>query len=707
MRSSSAALFIISNLMMKLALFSVRHRLLLYLAMSGCVWICSGAAASVGEGGLVLTNAAQVRALNAEMAARQLPVHLRGVVLMEGDVALVIADKTAGIYLQTDSELFRDFRRGDLLEVEGVSDPGKFAPVVKVTKVRKVGVEKVPDPQPVTGDELQTGRLDAQWVEVSGVVRRIVPTAQNGGAWILWLETGGKQLQVWLWKNQGAVATVDSEVRLRGVCFYQFNAARQALNPVLVLPQSEKVFVKKSPPADGYSVAPRSIGSLMQFSVEESYGHRVRVCGVVTHAEPGQGFWIQDSEHGLRVRTEQSDHLEVGASVDVLGFLSRGGYSPVLENAVFRIVGGALRVPKPERLENEAQAFDHDAELVELDATIEQQWLALDGCRLTLADSTNRWFATLPLAGGKTAPRQWRPGSRVRMAGICLVSAGPAGIAAGTIEPQSFEIMLRSTADLRVLQPPPWLTLEHIVWLLVLLVGVLLLAVGIVLSNSRRRLRAHAIVRMKSEAEFSAVWNERNRMARELHDTLAQGLGAISMNLEVVKRKMSADSEGRESLDEAQSLARSNLADARNAIWNMRSQVLETGDLATALGEILRSLTDGTMAKGEMRLRGRARRLAPLTENNLLRIGQEAVTNAVKHAGAKQIEVVLEFAERQLELTVRDDGRGFHPAHPPESEGGFGLVGIRERVEQMHGELGVTSRPGAGTVITLTLPLPD
>jgi signal transduction histidine kinase len=139
----------------------------------------------------------------------------------------------------------------------------------------------------------------------------------------------------------------------------------------------------------------------------------------------------------------------------------------------------------------------------------------------------------------------------------------------------------------------------------------------------------------------------------------------------------------------------------------MRLQVLETGDLATALGDVLRLLTERTRAKGEMHLRGRARRLAPLTENNVLRIGQEAINNAVKHAGAKHIEVVLEFAGRQLQLTVRDDGRGFNPEQPPASEGGFGLVGIRERAEQMHGQLGVSSSPGAGTTITLTVPLLD
>jgi signal transduction histidine kinase/ligand-binding sensor domain-containing protein len=221
----------------------------------------------------------------------------------------------------------------------------------------------------------------------------------------------------------------------------------------------------------------------------------------------------------------------------------------------------------------------------------------------------------------------------------------------------------------------------------------------------RQQLHAQALARVKAETEFSAIWNERNRMARELHDTLAQGLGAITMQLEVVKRKLPADSTARGPLDEARDQARSSLADARNSIWNMRSQVLETGDLATALRGILKHLTDGRGIAAEVRVTGQARRLAPVTENNLLRIGQEAITNAARYARASEIEVLLEFEARQLRLSVTDDGCGFDPAQPPVSEGGFGIVGMRERAAELHAALQVLSTPGQGTVMTLRLPL--
>jgi signal transduction histidine kinase len=236
-------------------------------------------------------------------------------------------------------------------------------------------------------------------------------------------------------------------------------------------------------------------------------------------------------------------------------------------------------------------------------------------------------------------------------------------------------------------------------------VVVLLLVVAGVDWNHRRRLREQALARMKSEAEFAAVWNERNRMAREMHDTLAQGLGAISVHLELVKHQLPADSPARKSLEEVRQLARENLADARKSIWNLRSQVLENGDLATALGGVLHSLTGGTGVKSTLRVCGRPRRLAPVTENNLLRIGQEAITNAARHARAQRLEVALEFEERQVRLSVQDDGQGFNPADPPPSEGGFGLVGMRERTEHLHGDFRLESAPAKGTKVQVTLAL--
>jgi len=223
---------------------------------------------------------------------------------------------------------------------------------------------------------------------------------------------------------------------------------------------------------------------------------------------------------------------------------------------------------------------------------------------------------------------------------------------------------------------------------------------------ARRRLHEQSLERELAEAELTAILKERNRMAREIHDTLAQGLGAISMRLELIKDQLREDAPGAEEhLEHARKLVRTSLAEARNAIWNMRAQVLEQGDLAMALAGVLEQLTSGTKVKGQFHQSGLARRLAPLLENDLLRIGQEAITNAIHHGKPKTVVVEVEFGPRSVKLRVSDDGIGYDTEHPPRSEGGFGLVDMRERVEQLGGEMKLHSAPGQGSAVSVELPI--
>ena len=137
----------------------------------------------------------------------------------------------------------------------------------------------------------------------------------------------------------------------------------------------------------------------------------------------------------------------------------------------------------------------------------------------------------------------------------------------------------------------------------------------------------------------------------------------------------------------------------------MRSQILETDDLAGALKGILYQMADGSEVKCDFQTIGRARRLAPVLENNILRIGQEAISNAVRHANAKSISVSLLFGEKSFHFNVRDDGVGFDPTKPTPGEGGFGLVGMRERAAHIKGQLEIRSSSGQGTELTLRIPV--
>lgn len=207
-------------------------------------------------------------------------------------------------------------------------------------------------------------------------------------------------------------------------------------------------------------------------------------------------------------------------------------------------------------------------------------------------------------------------------------------------------------------------------------------------------------------AQFGAVLAERTRIAREIHDNLAQEMSGISVQLEVVARTMPPEAEvARNYLDRARQQVRHGIAEARRYVWDLRSPALENNDLPAALAEIARRLTHETAIQAHVEVNGTFRPLAQSVEVNLLRIGQEAMNNAVKHAQAQRILVNLIFDARRVQLSVRDDGRGFDQAAGDGEAGHFGFIGMRERAQQIGGTLSIYSAEGLGTEIVADVPI--
>ena len=205
--------------------------------------------------------------------------------------------------------------------------------------------------------------------------------------------------------------------------------------------------------------------------------------------------------------------------------------------------------------------------------------------------------------------------------------------------------------------------------------------------------------------QFAAVLAERNRIAREIHDNLAQDILGISVQLELVARLMPAAAEvAKPHLDRARILVRNSMAEARRYVWDLRSQELEKKDLPTALNDTARRLTRDREVQAAVQVTGTFRALPSQIENNLLRIAQEAINNSVKHAGARRIMIDLHFDTDALQLRVRDDGCGFDPQQHND-DGQFGLIGMRERAQEIGGELRILSETASGTEIIVNVPL--
>jgi signal transduction histidine kinase len=211
------------------------------------------------------------------------------------------------------------------------------------------------------------------------------------------------------------------------------------------------------------------------------------------------------------------------------------------------------------------------------------------------------------------------------------------------------------------------------------------------------------LTRLSAQNRESVLLAERNRVAREIHDTLAQGFTGVIAQLEAAKGAISQRKKVRASdhLDRAGELAREGLHEARRSVQALRPRALEKKPLAEALEDLIAQMTTGVTMQAKLTLQGEPRSLPPEWETNLLRIGQEVLTNALRHAQAKQFDVLLAFDSHEIRLNLRDDGRGFDPTQGHE---GFGLQGIRERTEAMGGQFTIQSSEGQGTFVSVVLP---
>jgi signal transduction histidine kinase len=210
--------------------------------------------------------------------------------------------------------------------------------------------------------------------------------------------------------------------------------------------------------------------------------------------------------------------------------------------------------------------------------------------------------------------------------------------------------------------------------------------------------------RLSRQSRQAAVAAERNRMARDIHDTLAQGFTGVIVQLEAVEEAMSQGlaAKAGECLTRAGALARESLREARRSVRALRPQRLEENDLCEALQSVIRELTAGTSVRAEFSVCGQPPELPPEWEENLLRVGQEVLTNVLRHAQASKFNARLTFSQGEIRWSLRDNGRGFDPAGRHD---GFGLQGMRERVQGMGGRLSIESARGQGTTISIVLPL--
>jgi signal transduction histidine kinase len=228
------------------------------------------------------------------------------------------------------------------------------------------------------------------------------------------------------------------------------------------------------------------------------------------------------------------------------------------------------------------------------------------------------------------------------------------------------------------------------------------------LAEANRRLEASMAenaelhTKLVTQARQAGVVEERQRLAGEIHDTLAQGLTGIIAQLEAAEHNRHHPDTWPRHVAQARSLARANLTEARRSVRALRPEQLEEASLPGAIGTLARTWSEGSMTDAALQTTGTVVRADPDTEAAVFRVAQEALSNVTKHARAARVQITLTYLGDTLLLDVADDGTGFDTTAGTD---GYGLVGMRQRLSRVGGTLTVESSPGAGTIINASVPL--
>jgi signal transduction histidine kinase len=687
-----------------------RHFCLVAVVVLGChvLWRAF-AMQAMGE---ELTTAAAVRGLTVEQAQQPMRVHLRGVVTFfdESLYKRFIQDDTAGIYLQVSTNT-PPLMPGQVVDVEGVSSPGEYAPIIVPEKVRVVGQTALPVPTPVTYEQLASGQEDSQFVEITGVVRS-VESLEASQYHLIEIATGGGRLSVYARELpvKQAEKLLDGTVRVRGVCSTQFNHQRQLFAIRLMVPRPEDFAIELPAPEDPFAIAARPIGSLLQFAPQEAFGHPVKVAGTVIYFEPGRRFFLQEGENGVEVQTKQRDALQQGDRVEALGFVSQGNYTPILQDAIFRKISSGQPV-RPSRVTvDEALKGNHDCRLIQFTALLLDRALHGSERYLILQNDDFIFHAYLKQAEGSDAFVSLENGSRVSVTGVCQIDPGE-WKAGEAWRAKGFSIELRSADDVVLLESPPWWTLRKVFWMagalgfaaLAAFCWVAVLHRQVAERSQQLEIQIHERQRAERRREIE---QERARIAQDLHDDIGASLTHIALLSELAQKNFEKPLQAKEHLDQIFNTAGTVVRSLDEIVWtvNPKNDMLDLfiAYLCTYTPDYLRAA--GIRCRLDLPVDVPAMPLPSEVAHHLYLVVKETLRNVVKHADATEVWLRLRLEAGIITLTMEDNGRGFHTDNAPAPDAN-GLGNLNRRAGEIGGRCEQRSEPGKGTTITFTVPL--
>jgi len=646
----------------------------------------------------VITRAIEIRSLTPAEAESGIKVRLRGVVIfIEGISAIFLQDESSTTFFRVRTPPMPTV--GDEIELHGTTRMGLYLPGVDYSTYRVLGRRPLPPGIPVHYDDLYFGRFHYQRVSAEGIVRSVIPIDPGKG--LIRLAMGSRVIDV---RTESSPPShhelVDCRVRITGLSAGLINTPRrQLVEPYIRVIDWKHIEVIA--PAPRPEAVPRiSADELLAFNASGLGEQRVRIEGVVSATFGTDLAFLLQGERGFAVRFGRATHLAPGDRVTVIGFPSMDRFSASVVDAEL-LEKQAGPAPLPVLIDSPDELYgstgEHDGRLIRFAGIVRDSFKAEEGTTLLVHGALRTVQARVP-DGTELPPN----GSLVRLTGICQVETAVIGPGFAS-RPGLISVRTTSPAALEVLRTPPWWTPRRLVVMLAALAGITLLA-GLWIEVLPRQVRRQTdALRHRIEAE--AALEERQRIAREFHDSLEQELAGVSLRLDALATRIT-DEKGIGLVSASRNLVSRIQIETRDLISDLRDSAESAGDLKTALAAVAaRHSSDGDVV-----VRVETKSALPLlpaaTVHDLRMIARESVNNARKHGRATHVAIDVEIMPDRLVMRVIDNGCGFDAATAVHSRRGhFGCAGMRERGRKIGAEVTWQSTLQKGTTVEVTLPL--